>query len=78
MAVCKAQEILETSWRLPTKERYARHVQRFTQFCHQRDVNPFQSTTKIDLDYLTVYFNTGVGYSSVNTVTSVFIHCNRN
>ena len=35
------------------------------------NVDPFQATTKIDIEYLTNYFHTGVGYSSVNTARSV-------
>ena len=34
------------------------------------NVDPFQATTKIDIEYLTNYFHTGVGYS-VNTARSV-------
>ena len=67
----QAQDILEASWRPSTRKRYAGHVQRFTQYCHQRNVDPFQATIKIGIEYLTKYFHTGVGYSSVNTARSV-------
>ena len=67
----QAQEILEASWRPLTRKRYAGHVQWFTQYCHQRNVDPFQATTKTGIEYLTKYFHTGVGYSSVSTATSV-------
>ena len=67
----QAQDILEASWRPSTRERYAGHVQRFTQYCHQQNFDPFQATTKIGIEYLTKYFHTGVGYSSVNTARSV-------
>ena len=63
--------MLEASWRPSTRKRYAGHLQRFTQYCHQGDVDPFQATTKIGIEYLTNYFHTGVGYSSVNTARSV-------
>ena len=66
----EAQDILKASWRLQTRKRYAGHVKRFTQYCNQRNVDPFQATTKIDIEYLTNYFHTGVGYS-VNTARSV-------
>ena len=46
-------------------------MQRFTQYCHQQNFDPFQATTKIGIEYLTKYFHTGVGYSSVNTARSV-------
>ena len=46
-------------------------MQRFTQYCHQRNVDPFRATTKIGIEYLTKYFHTRAGYSSVNTARSV-------
>ena len=67
----EAQDILEASWRPSTRKRYAGHLQWFTQYCNQRNVDPFQATTKIGIEYLTNYFHTGVGYSSVNTARSV-------
>ena len=67
----EAQEILEASWRPSARKRYAGHLQQFTQYCHQRNVDPFQTTTKIGIEHLTNYFHTGVGYSSVNTVRSL-------
>ena len=67
----QAQEILEASWGPSATKTYAGHVQRFRQYCHQRNVDPFQATTKIPIEYLTKYFHTGVGYSSANTPRSV-------
>ena len=37
----------------------------------EENVDPFQSTTEIGIEYLTEYFQTGVGYSFVNTARSV-------
>ena len=34
------------------------------------NVDPFQATTKIGIEYFTKYFHTGVGYSYVNTARS--------
>ena len=66
----QAEDILEASSRGSTRKRYAVHVQQFTQYFHQRNVDPFQGTTKKGIDYLTEYFHTRVGYSSVNTSRS--------
>ena len=49
----EVQDILEASWRPSTRKRYAGHVQRFTQYCHQRNVDPFQETSKTGIEYLT-------------------------
>ena len=45
---------------------YAGHVQRFTQYCYQRNVDPFQATTKVCIEYFTEYFHAGI-----NTARSV-------
>ena len=58
--------------RTVNKEIYTGHVQRFTQYCHQWNVDPFHATTKIGIGCLTNYFHTGAGYLSVNTARSVF------
>ena len=63
----QAKDTLEASWRPSTRKRCAGHVQRFTQYCHQRNFDPFQATAKIGIEYLTKHFHTGVYYSSVNT-----------
>ena len=41
------------------------------QYCHQQNVDPFQATSKMDIVCLTEYFHNRVGYSSVNSTTSV-------
>ena len=46
-------------------------MQRFTQYCHQRNVDLFYAATKIGIEYLKKYFHAGVGYSSVNTARFV-------
>ena len=67
----QAQDILEASWRPSTRKRCAGHLQRLIRYCHQQNVHPFKATIKIGNEYLTKYFHTGVGYSSVNTTRSV-------
>ena len=42
----------------------------FIKYCYQRNVNPFQATTKTSIEDLTEYFHTGVGFSSINTARS--------
>lgn len=41
------------------------------QYCHQQNVDPFQATSKMDIVGLAEYFHNRVGYSSVNSATSV-------
>ena len=39
------------------------------QYCHQRNIIPFQAITKTEIEYLTGHFHTEVGYSSLNTAS---------
>ena len=65
-----ALEILSASWRVETGKRYNSHVERFVKFCRERYTDPIQATTEMGIEFLTEYFKTGVGYSSVNSARS--------
>ena len=65
-----ALEILSASWRMGTEKRYNSHVERFVKFCHERYTDPIQATTEMGIEFLTEYFKTGVGYTSVNSARS--------
>ena len=65
-----ALEILSASWRMGTEKRYNSHVERFVKFCRERYTDPIQATTEIGIEFLTEYFKTGIGYSSVNSARS--------
>ena len=65
-----ALEILSASWRMGTEKRYNSHVERFVKFCRERYTDPIQATTEMGIEFLTEYFKTGVGYSSVNSARS--------
>ena len=65
-----ALEILSASWRMGTEKRYNSHVERFVKFCRERYTDPIQATTEMEIEFLTEYFKTGVGYSSVNSARS--------
>ena len=65
-----AIEIISTSWRQGTEKRYYGHIKRFVDFCHKRQADPLCATTETGIEFLTEYFNTGVGYSAVNSARS--------
>ena len=65
-----ALEILSASWRVGTGKRYNSHVERFVKFFRERYNDPIQATTEMGIEFLTEYFITGVGYSSVNSARS--------
>ena len=65
-----ALEILSASWRVGTGKRYSSHEERFVKFCRERYTDPIQATTEMGKEFLTEYFKTGLGYSSVNSARS--------
>ena len=66
-----ALEILLASWRVGTGKRYNSHVERFVKFFRERYTDPIQATTEMGIEFLTEYFKTGVGYNSVNLLSSI-------
>ena len=63
-----AIEIISASWRQGTANNG--HNKRFVDFCHKRQADPLCATTETSIEFLTKYFNTGVGYSAVNSARS--------
>ena len=61
---------LEASWRVGTGKRHNSHIERFVKFYRERYTDPIQATTEIEIELLTDYFKTRVGYSSVNSPRS--------
>ena len=53
-----------------TEKTFHSHVERFAKFCRERYTDPIQTTIEIGIEFLTEYFKTGVGYSSVNSARS--------
>lgn len=60
-------DIILASWRPGTEKQYRTHINRWTQFCHRRDINPFTPTICEIINFLSETFHRGVGYSCVNT-----------
>ena len=65
-----AIEIISTSCREGTEKRYNGDIKRFVDFCHKRQADSLCATTETGIEFLTKYFNTGVGYSAVNSAVS--------
>ena len=64
-------EILSASCRVETGNKNNFHIERFAKSFHGRCTDPIQATTKMGIEFLTEYFKTRLGYSSVNTARSV-------
>ena len=63
----RAQELILQSWRAGTQKQYRTYLQRWTTFNSGRDIDPIQPTISEVIDFLTELFDSGLGYSGLNT-----------
>ncbi|CAB4002709.1 Hypothetical predicted protein, partial [Paramuricea clavata] len=61
-------EIIESSWRDSTKSQYQVHLQKWLQFCMERDCDIISPNLPQALDFLSSLFDSGLSYSSLNSV----------
>lgn len=59
-----------SSWRKNTKKQYSGHLNKWTEFCSERDADPFCAPVNICLDFLVSLYEKGLSYSSINTARS--------
>lgn len=59
-------DIILASWGPGTQKQYRTHLTKWSEFCCQRDLNPFTPSAPNIINFLTDSFNRGVGYSSLN------------
>lgn len=62
--------IILASWRNSTQKQYLCYQRKWNRFCTARQINPFCPTLIQLLEFLTFLFNSGQGYSSINTARS--------
>ena len=63
-------EIIMSSWRDSTKEKYNIYLKKWIEYCGQNSINPFNATTYDGLSFLTKMFQSGISYSSINSARS--------
>ena len=63
----RTQELILQSWREGTQKQYRTYLQRWTTFSSGRDIDPIQPTISEVIDFLTELFDSGLGYSGLNT-----------
>ena len=63
-------EIIMSSWRDSIKEKYNIYLKKWIEYCGQNSINPFNTTTYDGLSFLTYMFQSGNGYSSINSARS--------
>ena len=66
----KTASIMLCSWRKSTKKQYKVFVKKWFSYCRERKISEVQISINIVLDYLTILFENGLGYSSINTARS--------
>ena len=49
-----------------TEKQYNSHIKKIVDFCAKRNEDTIQATDKTRIEFLTEYYDAGVGYSSVN------------
>lgn len=63
-------DIILHSWRDSTKKQYWTYIQRWMRFCTEKHADPMSSSINLILDFLATLFNSGIGYSGINTARS--------
>ena len=66
----KATSIILQSWRKGTTKQYSSYIKRWTTYCRQKQIDPVYATVPQALDFLVELFETGIGYSGINTARS--------
>ena len=65
-----ATSIILSSWRDGSRKQYSSYLKRWVQFCSQRQIDPLRAPVTHVLDFLTELYNTGLGYTAINTARS--------
>ena len=62
-----ATSLILQSWRKGTKQQYKPFFTKWEQYCSQRKINPFSATIEHGINFLAELYQTGIGYSALNT-----------
>lgn len=66
----QACKIICASWRDTTQRQYSTYLKRWEIFCIERQENPFCTSVDVVIQFLTHLFESGLGYSAINTARS--------
>ena len=64
--------ILMSSWKHSTKKQYETFIKKWFVYCSKSTINQFEASLENVLEFLSSFFEKGLGYSSINTVRSAF------
>ena len=65
-----AQDIIMASWRTGTSKQYQTYLSRWKRFCNERLINHLHVSVENGIEFLTLLFQEGLGYSEINTARS--------
>lgn len=65
-----ASSIIEESWRKSTAKQYQPYIRKWELFCSTRKIDPIQPTVNEGINFLATLYNSGIGYSALNTARS--------
>jgi site-specific recombinase XerD len=65
-----AVSLILSSWREGTKKQYTTYLNKWLQFCSEREIDSFNPSVTNVLLFLTALHNGGLGYSGINTAKS--------
>ena len=63
-------DILMASWRKSTGKQYTTYLSRWVTYCKNKQLDVTHATVNDGLDFLTLLYKQGVGYSAINTARS--------
>ena len=66
----EASGIMLQSWRESTRNQYGVHLKKWTNFCSERNIDSHDISVNNVLQFLTLLFESGLGYSSIDTARS--------
>ena len=66
----RAAKIILASWRSNTRRCYRSALQKWLHFCGTTEANPIRPNVTTVVDFLASVFNSGIGYSSLDTLRS--------
>ena len=62
--------VMEQSWRPGTIKQYVIYLQKWKRFCSSRGVDPICSSVEDGINFLAELYDSGIGYSAINTARS--------
>ena len=62
-----ATSLILQSWRKGTKQQYKPFIAKWEQYCSQRQISPFSTTIEHGINFQAKLYQTGIGYSVLNT-----------